>query len=118
MNDTETDLIPVPYGSTFLLLPVAEFRAALARGQSLAGAPDMASERAQEPLLTAQELEDKTGIPATWFLDRARQDRLPHYKAGKYKRFKYSEILPALQADVRTDEPPGVPQPLRHVGKK
>jgi len=38
----------------------------------------------------------ETGIPRTWFLEQARQNKIPHLRAGKYVRFKLSEVIAAI----------------------
>ena len=45
-----------------------------------------------EPLMTAEEMEKRTAIPASWFLEQARKDAIPHVRLGKYVRFRLSEV--------------------------
>ena len=47
---------------------------------------------AGEPLLTAAEISARFSMDATWFLTRAREDRIPHVRIGKYVRFDLVEI--------------------------
>jgi len=48
-------------------------------------------------LLTAEEIARLTKVPASWWLEAARQSRVPHVRIGKYVRFRLSEALEALQ---------------------
>ncbi len=43
--------------------------------------------------MTAEEMEERTKVPATWFLDQARQGNVPHHRLGKYVRFMPSDVL-------------------------
>jgi hypothetical protein len=54
-----------------------------------AAAPQLAL---QEPLLSADQMEERTMIPASWFLEQARRDAIPHVRLGKYVRFRLSEV--------------------------
>jgi hypothetical protein len=49
-------------------------------------------------LLDAEGMERATSIPASWFLEQARQGNLPHVRAGKYVRFRLADVLAALEA--------------------
>jgi excisionase family DNA binding protein len=45
-----------------------------------------------ERLLTAEQLEEQTNIPASWYEQAAREQRIPSVRIGRYVRFKFSEI--------------------------
>jgi len=53
-----------------------------------------------EKLLTVQELAEKLNVPVSWIYDRTRngsEDRIPHYKIGKYLRFSEEEVIDYLR---------------------
>lgn len=43
-------------------------------------------------LLTAEAMEERTGIPASWWMTQARERRLPFRKLGRYVRFDPVEV--------------------------
>jgi hypothetical protein len=91
-----TELVLVPLGNRLLGLTREEFRAALERGGELDGTtatPSEANGDAPERLRTAEEMEERTKVPASWFLEQARLGRVPHHKLGKYVRFRFDEVL-------------------------
>lgn len=95
----------VPFGLTWLVLSPEQFREALQRGQEFVGLVEKPGQAtfAEDRVLDAEGMEAATGIPATWFLEQARQRRIPHIRAGKYVRFRLSEVLAALHLEVHTD---------------
>ena len=46
----------------------------------------------QAPLLDAHRVAEQFNMDATWFLTRARENRIPHLRLGKYVRFDPDEI--------------------------
>ena len=46
-----------------------------------------------EPLLTAQSMAEKTGVPASWFESAAQRGEIKHYKIGRWVRFRLTEVL-------------------------
>ncbi|MBB6092348.1 hypothetical protein HNQ60_001194 [Povalibacter uvarum] len=44
-------------------------------------------------LLDAAQLEARTGIPATWWMNQARERRIPFHKYGRYVRFDFAEVM-------------------------
>ena len=91
-----TDLVLVPFGDRFLGLTCEEFKAALERGRVLDGTTATSSGAngdAPEDLCTAEEMEERTKVGATWFLEQARLGRVPHHRLGKYVRFRFDEVL-------------------------
>ena len=89
-------LVLVAIGDRFLGLTCEEFKAALERGRELVGTaatPPGANGDAPEHLLTAEEMEELTEVPATWFFEQARLGRVPHHRLGKYVRFRFDEVL-------------------------
>jgi len=49
-----------------------------------------------EKLLTARELAQQLALPESWIRSEERSGRLPSIRAGKYVRFKLSEVEKAL----------------------
>lgn len=91
----------------FLALSLDQFEEARALGQRVVGpAAPPANDPPEEPLLTAEQMETRTSIPATWFLEQARRDAIPHFRFGKYPRFRFSEVCETCErvrfADVST----------------
>ena len=89
-------LIPFTPGE-FLALEPAELSKARARareigaGWTVDGA--VAATQSPERLYTAEGMEELTEVPATWFLEQARQGLIPHHRLGKYVRFRFDEVL-------------------------
>jgi len=44
------------------------------------------------PLLTAAEVGELLGVPATWVYDQARRGRIPTVTLGRYRRFRRQAI--------------------------
>ncbi|MES1195354.1 MAG: hypothetical protein ABUL58_00210 [Steroidobacter sp.] len=44
-------------------------------------------------LVDAQQLEQRTGIPASWWMTQARERRVPSKKIGRYVRFDVAQVL-------------------------
>jgi hypothetical protein len=80
-------VIPLP-GFGTLRLPREVFE------QHLQCAPiSPAAEAAPRKLIDAEQLEEITGVPATWWASQARERRLPFHKFGKYVRFDINEVF-------------------------
>lgn len=91
-----TDLVLVPFGDRFLGLTGEEFKAALERGRVLDGTiatPSGANGDAPEYLCTAEKMEERTKVGASWYLEQARRGKLPHHRLGKYVRFRFDAVL-------------------------
>jgi hypothetical protein len=52
-------------------------------------------------ILDAGGMEAETGVPASWWLEAARQGTVPHLKLGKYIRFSLREALEAAKGRRR-----------------
>ncbi len=50
-----------------------------------------------ERLLTVKEVADMTGLPVSWIYSKAEDGTLPHFKLGKYLRFRVSEVTAWLE---------------------
>jgi len=51
-------------------------------------------------LLTAKELAKRINVGPSWLLRRARENRIPHVRMGKYVRFDASEVLECLRKNA------------------
>jgi hypothetical protein len=102
----------IALGSEFLLLTFEQFQEALQRGRALVPQASEPVTRELDEILDADGMAEKTQIPASWFLEQARQYKLPHLRVGKYVRFEVAKVLEMLRVspDTRTDGP--------HVGRK
>ena len=47
----------------------------------------------QTPLVDAREAAKLLGVPPTWLLAQARQQRVPHHRLGHYVRFDLDELI-------------------------
>ena len=45
-----------------------------------------------EPLLNVSEVATRLGVPTSWVYSQAEAGKLPSYRLGKYRRFRWSEI--------------------------
>lgn len=91
-------LILIPFGNNVLALSQEDFKKALSLGREITGTVTAEPEaKPIERLLDAEEAGKVTKIPASWFLEAARQERIPHIRAGKYVRFRMSDITAALE---------------------
>jgi hypothetical protein len=81
-------LIPLP-GVGTLSLDREVYEAALI--PIAAPAPAAAAPFAK--LLSAEEMEAATSIPASWYATQARERRIPFRKLGRYVRFDYAEVM-------------------------
>jgi hypothetical protein len=92
-------LVPLQNGA-FIALTKDAFVEARALGAELAGAAVAPASgdptQTEEPLLTAEQIGERMNTPATWFLEQARKDAIPHVKLGKYVRFRFSEVREAF----------------------
>ena len=102
MDAPRESLVLIPFGGEILALSHDEFEQARARGRELM--PVQAASvpaRTEDRILDAEGMERETAIPASWFLEQARQGKLPHIRAGKYVRFQLAEVLDHLKASGR-----------------
>ena len=101
------DRVLIPFGDRLLALTPETFREALDAGSALVPSPRTpAAPDATTKLLSADELEERTGIPASWFATQARERRIPFHKLGRYVRFSFEEVM-ACEAFRRRAIPPG-----------
>ncbi len=85
-------LIPIP-NLGCLALTREEFETALTEGAKRKGlvAPSISTET-PEALLDADQAGAQLGITSRWLEDSARAGIVPHYKLGRFLRFRVSEI--------------------------
>jgi hypothetical protein len=38
-------------------------------------------------------MQARTSIPASWFLEQARKETVPHVRLGKYVRFRATDVI-------------------------
>lgn len=89
----------IPFGGEYLALSSEQLAEALKRGREIMPpATTTAAAIAPAEILDAEGAEARTGIPASWWLEQARRDAIPHIRAGKYVRFELSEALEALRS--------------------
>lgn len=88
------DSILIPVQSVGVLaLTQEEFEAALAAGARLTSARRPQGEAVSaESLLDADQAAAQLGVSARWLEDSARAGIVPHYKLGRFIRFKVSEV--------------------------
>ena len=100
---TRMKTVAIAINAQWLVLTEEQFQEALTRGQTVFGhvSAQGTSETPPERVLDAKGMEAETGIPETWFLEHARQGSIPHIRAGKYVRFRFSEVLEALSVHPR-----------------
>lgn len=81
-----------------IALSVHRLRSALATARQLAPGLEVLPEaspggRTVSPrLVNVNDAARILGVPPTWLLQRAREQRVPHYRIGKYIRFDPAEI--------------------------
>lgn len=94
----QAELVLIPLSCGFLALSRDDFMQALAMGREIAGIADNKSVASEtEKLMDAKGASEATGIPDSWFLEAARQGRIPHIKAGKYVRFRMTDLIESLE---------------------
>jgi excisionase family DNA binding protein len=59
---------------------------------------------ASEPLVSVQVLARQLGVPASWVYERTARSAIPHYRVGRYVRFRVSEVLDWLTAEAEREE--------------
>jgi excisionase family DNA binding protein len=93
-----TDRIVIVLADGRLLALEAEaYRAALEEGEKLPGAPAVARDPPDEPLLDAGQLAAALGIPESWIEAKGREGVIPSLEFGRWRRFRRSEVEAAVR---------------------
>jgi hypothetical protein len=126
-------LIPDPDGGSLALTPQQRLEARRWAQELLGGADVGAPGREADPnrprgqdaaserLLSAESLAALTDTAASWWESAASRGAVAHYKIGRYRRFKYSEVLGAsvLRGKARViGEPLITPTPELPVARR
>jgi hypothetical protein len=101
-------LVAVP-GLGVLALDVETYKVALVEGARLTAAPTgppPSPAVTLHKLVSAEEMEVATGVPASWFASQARERRIPFRKVGRYVRFNFEEVM-GCEGFQRRAIPPG-----------
>lgn len=91
----------VPFGGEFLALSQDQLQEAVKRGRELIPPMPVAAAQPADTIVDSDGMEAVTGIPASWFLEQARQGNIPHYRCPKYVRFGINEVLGTLKVQPR-----------------
>lgn len=102
MNEPDSFVL-VPFGCAWLALTVSELEEGRRRAHALMPAPSQPATAASDRVLDAAGMERETGIKASWFLEQARRNAIPHLRAGKYVRFRLEATLTALTGGGHAD---------------
>ena len=102
MNEPDP-LVLIPFGCAWLALTVSELEEGRRRAHALMPAASQSTTAQNDPVLDAAGMERETGIKASWFLEQARRDAIPHIRAGKYVRFRLEATLSALNGGGHAD---------------
>jgi hypothetical protein len=85
------DLVLVPLADgRWLGLTLEQLRAALEAGADAmptCSAPTTVGGQGPHTLLTAKQMAERSGVPASWWMKQARERRIEHQLVGKYVRF-------------------------------
>ncbi len=100
MSENGGDVL-IPFGDGLLALTREQFEEARRRGRELRQPQANTPPAEKAEILDAAGMEGRTRIPASWWLEQARRNAIPHLRAGKYVRFRLSETLEALRSGNR-----------------
>ena len=92
-----SDRVLIAANGIWLSLTAEQFEAARAAAQDFAPVSPAASVAPPGELLTAEQLEQRTSVPASWWETAARENRVPHRRIGKYVRFRFDEVEAAFK---------------------
>ncbi len=91
-------VIWLPNGET-VVFTAEELDRARRRGEQFQSKTEDYPER----LVSSAVLADITALPRTWLEEAARQGRIPSIAAGKYRRFRPSAVIAALERETDAD---------------
>ena len=99
LGASQSVLVPLPDGR-WLALTREHFDAALNAGtERMAASAPSSSAPVQEPLLDAVQAAAQLGLSTRWLEDCARAGIVPHYKFGRFVRFRASELAAHCRVD-------------------
>jgi hypothetical protein len=116
------DRVLIAVNGSWLVLTVEQYAEAQAAGAELispAGVERAGQTTAFEPLVDADTAAAQLGVTARWLEDGARADIVPHYRLGRFIRFRASEVAAHFRvagAPVPTDSQSV--RPLRRLGNQ
>ena len=61
----------------------------------------------QEPFVSVDVVARMLGVPTSWIYERTATRQIPHYRVGRYVRFRVSEVLDWLTAEAERQETHG-----------
>ena len=89
------DRVLIPFNGSMLALTIEQLAEAeqAALELSLCAAKAAGDRVGLNPeLLTADQLEARTSVPASWWEQAARENRVPHTQIGRYVRFEFAAV--------------------------
>ena len=90
-------MILLEFGGQVLALSEETFEEARLRGLEMMPVRPGHTRESGSEILDASGMEDRTKIPASWWLESSRRGTVPYLKFGKYVRFVLSEALAAAK---------------------
>ena len=100
---TGEHVMVIPIGADYLAFSFSEIEVARQRSKTLGLIqPEKPSGRLEDKILDANGMAKETGIPSTWFLEKARKGEISCIKAGTYVRFKLSVVINELAKERKT----------------
>ncbi len=100
---TDRVLIPLPDGR-WLGLTLEQFVEAELAGREFLPNPVPDSPiNSDDALLTAEQLEQRTNVSASWWEQAAREQRVPHARIGRYVRFRWTEVADHFSRSLDSD---------------
>lgn len=101
------DVVLISLNGELLALDLAAFEEARQRARELlpSPSPSAAPAATSDEILDAEGIAQRTGVPASWFEQAAREGRIPCLHFGKYVRFDLKQVLETLASGARKAEP-------------
>ena len=99
-----TDRVLIPFNNTLLALTLEQLVEAQRAARDLCPSPaTVSTPAAPDVLLTAEQLEQRTGVSATWWEQAARENRVPHVRIGRYARFEFADVAEYFRRPLDSD---------------
>ena len=97
-NSKINEMIRIPFGNLTLALDSAQLDLAIKQGREWYALHNGQTPQATgDRILPSEQLEAETSVPASWWLQAACENTIPHLKCGKYTSFKMSDVVRALE---------------------